>query len=46
MARWIFNVGLLLVVLAILWHVGGWHIVHKPTDAQLYCPPDPTECGD
>lgn len=22
--------------LAFFWQAGGWHIVHKPTDAQLF----------
>lgn len=26
----------LVIVLAVCWHVFGFHIVHKPTDVQLF----------
>ena len=26
----------LVIALAIGWHMGGWHIVRKPTPAQLF----------
>lgn len=35
-ARAITKTMLVIAILAVIWGVGGWHIVRKPTAAQLF----------